>query len=157
MAIKDKETIFDEIIERLCNGELISKILSKDERPKNYPTFSTFFEWLEKEETKAERYARARAIGIEKEVDEIRQIADEPLFYEEEEWTTDEKGVRKLVKVVKKMNHQQKAQMIDARKWRAGKMSGKYANKATVDLNQNKKINIVLDLGTDEDEDDEDE
>jgi len=157
MAIKDKETVFDEIIERLCNGELISKILSKDERPKNYPTFSTFFEWLEKEETKSERYARARAIGIEKEVDEIRQIADEPLFYEEEEWTTDENGNKKLVKVVKKMNHQQKAQMIDARKWRAGKMSGKYANKATVDLNQNKKINIVLDLGTDEDDEDEDE
>ena len=157
MAIKDKETVFDEIIERLCNGELICKILSKDERPKNYPTFSTFFEWLEKEETKAERYARARAIGIEKEVDEIRQIADEPLFYEEEEWTTDENGNKKLVKVVKKMNHQQKAQMIDVRKWRAGKMSGKYANKATVDLNQNKKINIVLDLGTDEDDEDEDE
>lgn len=157
MAIKDKETVFDEIIERLCNGELISKILNKDERPKNYPTFSTFFEWLEKEETKAERYARARAIGIEKEVDEIRQIADEPLFYEEEEWTTDENGNKKLVKVVKKMNHQQKAQMIDARKWRAGKMSGKYANKATVDLNQNKKINIVLDLGTDEDDEEEDE
>ena len=157
MAIKDKETVFDEIIERLCNGELICKILSKDERPKNYPTFSTFFEWLEKEETKAERYARARAIGIEKEVDEIRQIADEPLFYEEEEWTTDENGNKKLVKVVKKMNHQQKAQMIDARKWRAGKMSGKYANKATIDLNQNKKINIVLDLGTDEDDEDEDE
>lgn len=157
MAIKDKETVFDEIIERLCNGELVSKILNKDERPKNYPTFSTFFEWLEKEETKAERYARARAIGIEKEVDEIRQIADEPLFYEEEEWTTDENGNKKLVKVVKKMNHQQKAQMIDARKWRAGKMSGKYANKATVDLNQNKKINIVLDLGTDEDDEEEDE
>ena len=157
MAIKDKETVFDEIIERLCNGELICKILSKDERPKNYPTFSTFFEWLEKEETKAERYARARAIGIEKEVDEIRQIADEPLFYEEEEWTTDENGNKKLVKVVKKMNHQQKAQMIDVRKWRAGKMSGKYANRATVDLNQNKKINIVLDLGTDEDDEDEDE
>lgn len=154
---EEKEKVFREILDRICEGELVTYILQKGKRPDNYPSPSTFFEWVQEDEKRAELYAHARAVGIEREVDEIKAIADEPLFFEEEEYTTNEKGERVLVKVTKKLNHQQKAQMIDARKWRAGKMSGKYANRATVDLNQNKRVSIVLDLGTDEDDKEDDE
>lgn len=152
----EKEEAFNEILDRICEGELVSKILEKKNRKKGYPAPSKFFEWI-KDEERGEKYAHARAVGIEREVDEIKMIADKPMFYEEEEWTVNEEGKKVLVKVVKKMNYQQKAQMIDARKWRAGKMSGKYANKATVDLNQTKRVSITLDLGLSEDEKDEDE
>ena len=151
----EKEKVFNEILERLCEGELISHILKKEVRPKNYPGYSQFFEWL-KDEERANKYARAREIGIEIEVDEIKAIADGDLFIEEEEWTVNEAGEKKLVKVVKKANYQQKAQMIDARKWRAGKMSGKYSNKQ-IDLGGAKRVSIVLDLGDDDEKEDENE
>lgn len=145
-----KEKVFNEILERLCEGELISHILNKETRSKTYPSYSQFFEWL-KDEERANKYARAREIGIEIELDEVRSIADSELFIEETEYIVDEKGNKKPVKVVKKANYQQKAQMIDARKWRAGKLSGKYANKP-IDLGAVKRVNITLDL-KDEDDD----
>lgn len=153
----DREEVFKEIIERICEGETISEILSKQTRKEGYPAFSTWFEWLEEDEQKAERYARARAIQIEREVDEIKKIADSELFIEEEEYQADEKGKLKKVKVTKKANYQQKQQMIDARKWRAGKISqGKYGNNAKVDLNKTNRVSIELNLGSDEEDEIED-
>lgn len=153
MAFKNKEKIFEEIIERICEGESLSDILKKGNRKEGLPSFSTFFEWLEQDEAKQEKYARAREVLIEREVDEIKMIADGDLFIEEEEWEVNEEGKKVLKRVTKKANYQQKKQMIDARIWRATKInSGKYGNNAKVDLNHTKKVSINIDLGSEDDD-----
>lgn len=147
-AIKEA---FETIIDRMCEGELVSQILKSSERPKTLPSFSTFIGWMEEDEELANLYARAREIQIEIEMDELRKIADTPLEGERTENGTDTAG-KNWTKTVKEDMTAHRKLMIDARKWRISKMSSKYGDKMKLQIEDTQRINLIFDLGTPEED-----
>lgn len=151
-----KEEVFDEIIDRMCEGELISEILRGANRPEGYPNYATFIRWIKESDELSDKYTCAREIQAEIELDEIRRIADEPMITELTDVTTD-KDNNTTEKVTQVDNVARSKQMIDARKFRLGKMASKYNDKVDVNLNKNVSVTIVVeeDMGDDSDADEE--
>lgn len=153
--------VFDEIIDRMCEGELISEILRGETRPEGYPRYSTFMDWIRESEELADKYAGAREIQAEIELDEIRKLADEPNIITLMDTTTlrDELGnpTGTTVKKTQVDNVARSRLEIDARKFRLGRMASKYNDKLSVDLNKKTSVVIELDLGLDDDDDDDEE
>lgn len=57
---KQQEAAFEEIFERITNGESLRKILLGEVPSKvRLPKWVTFFEWIEASETRANQYVRA--------------------------------------------------------------------------------------------------
>lgn len=101
----------DAICERLADGESLRKIC----RDPAMPSTSTVCKWLGKNADFAEQYARARELQADALFDEVLDIADKgPTALED---TND----RRL--------------QVDARKWMAGKLKGKYSDKADLNVN----------------------
>lgn len=110
------EDIFNEVIDRISNGESLNKIL----QDKNKPRRCTFYEWLEKDEEKANKYARACNTRAEVIFDEILEISEHT-----EEDHTAFTGINVI---------QRDKLRIDARKWVLAKMMPKkYGDKAEID------------------------
>lgn len=142
--------VFDEVINRMCEGELITEILGRDKAKPGYPTFGTFIKWVNNDEDMQQQYACAREIQADREFDELRKIADTPLPGKRVEFgEADGKKFEKTV--VEDMAAHRKMQ-IDVRKFRIGKMSGKYNDKISVDLNRKSTVRLEIDLGGDDDE-----
>jgi hypothetical protein len=95
----------DMICERLADGESLRKICRDDDMPST----STVCKWLAKNNAFAEQYARARELQADALFDDILDIADN--------------GAKALVGV------DERRIQIDARKWMAGKLKGKYSDK----------------------------
>lgn len=88
----------DAICERLAGGESLRQI-ARDVGVHN----GTLCRWLTSDEDRAQHYARAREMAGHKAASEVMEIADDRSL------GADERRV-----------------MIDARKWAAGRMAGKY-------------------------------
>lgn len=147
--------VFEEIVDRMCEGELITDILGRDKAKPGYPTFGTFIKWVNNDADLQQQYAHAREIQADREFDELRKIADTPMLAERIEESTDDKG-KVTKKVVKEDAIGMRRLMYEARKFRIGKMSGKYNDKIAVDLNKRSTVRLEIDLGDDdENEDDE--
>lgn len=102
---KFSEELFDNICERIADGESLSAIC----RNEDMPNAATVFRWLGNDADLSDRYARARETQADNFVDEIVAIADE----------AEDAQLARL--------------QIDARKWVAGKMRPKkYGDKIDV-------------------------
>lgn len=95
----------DAICERLADGESLRSIC----RDEAMPSTSTVCKWLGKNADFAEQYARARELQADALFDDILDIAD--------------KGAKALDAA------EDRRIQIEARKWMAGKLKGKYSDK----------------------------
>lgn len=125
MAYKTEEIekIFNEIMSEVESGCSLTSILKRDDTPCG----KTFYEWVDADEEKVKRYARAREARAELIFEEILDIADQTQF----DTIKKEDGFEQP-------NHEWIARSrlkIDARKWMLGKMdSKKYGDKSTTIL-----------------------
>lgn len=97
----DKDAILSRVYDGMCEGRSVEDICSADDMP----AASTIYRWLVDNE-KCEEYARAKAVRAERFAHKVIVTA------EDEDLKPDDKRVR-----------------IDAYKWAAGKLSGKYSDK----------------------------
>jgi hypothetical protein len=94
------ETLIDQIIERVTNGEPLAQVLRTD----GMPCVSAFYNWLNADKELDGRFARAREFGHDAIAVEALRIADTPLEGQtvtSKEWgeeikTEDMLGHRKL-------------------------------------------------------------
>lgn len=127
MAYSEKqiENIFESICTEIERGRPLRQILNE----KKMPSSKTFFEWLEEDEIKVKRYARACQLRADMIFDEIFEIADntiEGIVIE-----TDDHG-RTKEKKGDMLGHRRL--QIDARKWVLSKMNPKkYGEKIGID------------------------
>lgn len=150
--------VFDDIIDRMCEGELISEILrvpKGEKAPEGLPRYSTFMQWITDREELADKYARAREIQADAEFDELRKIADTPMMGKRIESGVDKDG-NKFSKVIEEDMTAHRKLMYDARKFRIGKMASKYNDKVDVNLNKKTSLSIHIDLSDDDDEEGDD-
>jgi hypothetical protein len=97
----DKDAILARVYDEMCEGKSVEEICSAEDMPDD----STVYRWLVDVE-KCEEYTRAKVVRADRMADEIITIADD---------TAKSADDRRIA--------------IDARKWRAGKLSGKYSDK----------------------------
>ena len=119
---KFSQEVFDEICERLSDGESLRDICLADDMPNK----ATVFRWLANDKTLSDQYARAREEQADTIFDEILSIADDG----RNDWVEDKEGGEKY-----NGDHVQRSRLlIDARKWMAGKLRPKkYGEKIEVD------------------------
>lgn len=97
----DRAAILSRVFDEMCKGSTVEDICSA----KDMPDDSTVYRWLVDDE-KCEEYTRAKAVRAERLAHKVLVTA------EDEDIKPDDKRVR-----------------IDAYKWAAGKLSGKYSDK----------------------------
>lgn len=97
----DKDAILSAVYDGMCDGRSVDDICRADDMP----AASTVYRWLVDSE-KCEDYARAKAVRAERLANKVIVTA------EDEDMKPDDKRVR-----------------IDAYKWAAGKLYGKYSDK----------------------------
>ena len=133
MNYDNKEETFDLIIIDIeVNNMPINKVLAQEKMPST----STFYKWLEDDEEKAKRYARACEARQENKFNEILEIADndDDIFY-------DEQGNKRIDAA----HVQKKRLQIDARKWQLSKENPKkYGDKLDVSSEVKQVTQIVL-------------
>ena len=101
MAYDDREAILAKVYERMAEGESLSAICRDDDMPAR----STVNLWLI-EEGQSDKYARAKEVRADLYFEQVVEIADDTSKTPED---------RRIA--------------IDARKWAAGKLHGKYSDK----------------------------
>lgn len=120
------ETIFEEICKRIEEGEAVRTIL----RDKGTPSTETFYKWVDADENKSKRYARAKELMASGMFEDIVLISDGT----GDDLLIDEDGVAQV-------NHQviQRDRLrVDSRKWALSKLNPKkYGDRTTTDLNVN--------------------
>lgn len=116
MAYKPEqiETIFDKILLKIELGQSIRSILKED----GMPSSRTFFEWIDSDESKIKRYARATEIRSEMKFESIQDDYLEPPQRDPESGRIDPAWVN-----LQRLK-------IDAKKWELAKlMPKKYGDK----------------------------
>jgi hypothetical protein len=112
-SVKFSQELFDEICEKIANGESLRKICKDDKMP----NLTSVWKWLNNNEELSKQYARAREEQAETFVDEILDIADN----NKDDTFIDEDG--KLI-----INQEVIARSrlrVDSRKWIASKLKPK--------------------------------
>ena len=97
----DRDAILSRIYDGMCEGRTVDDLCAADDMP----DARTVYRWLVDDE-KCQEYARAKAVRAELLANKVITTA------EDEDLKPDDKRVR-----------------IDAYKWAAGKLSGKYSDK----------------------------
>lgn len=106
------EQTFDSILLRVEQGEAVRSIL----REKGMPSSKTFYDWLESDEFKVKRYARATSLRAKDIFEEMIEIADDS---SQDTISTDRGEMGNMVKV------QRDKLRIDTRKWALSKLEPK--------------------------------
>lgn len=126
----DKEMIFNEILEEIHSGASLISTLSVN----GMPSTSTFYIWIEEDESKSKRYACACEARELKILDEILEIADKQC-----EDIIEKDGIILTNHNVIQRNKLQ----IEARQWYLGKVRPeKYGNKTILSGDPDKPITI---------------
>ena len=94
------------------------------------PSTSTVCKWLGKNADFAEQYTRARELQADALFDDILEIADDARNDWMEREGEDNRGWQENGETLRRSHLR-----IEARKWMAGKLKGKYSDKLTVDTN----------------------
>ena len=116
----DRDKIFKEIISKIEEGASLRSILID----KDMPNRNTFFEWLDKDEIKANQYARAMDIRTELKFESIEQDYSEEPQRDPESGRIDSGWV------------QLQRLKIDSKKWELSKLKPKkYGDKTDVTTN----------------------
>lgn len=97
----DKDAVLTRVFDEMCDGKSVDDICASDDMP----NASTVYRWLIDVE-KCEEYARAKAVRAERLADKVVTTAENTGL------TPDDRRIR-----------------IDAYKWAAGKLYGKYSDK----------------------------
>ena len=105
----DRKAITEFVCSELALGKSLRSILDADDK---LPSASTFLDWIGADSFLAEQYAHARQMAYELLADEIVAIADE-------NYTTDEHGVRERLS---SEAIQRNRLRVDTRKWMLSKM-----------------------------------
>ena len=128
------EERFDEICERIAEGESLREICTDEDMPSK----TTVFKWLSQSQELADQYARAREEQADLIFDEILGIADDARNDWMERNGQDDAGYQA------NGEHIQRSRLrIDARKWMAGKLRPKvYGDK--LDLNHSGEMRVTL-------------
>lgn len=135
------EDIFNEICKRIENGESLNKIVKE----KGTPASETVYKWIDSDEEKAKKYARATEKRAESIFEEIIQISDTPI--EGVVIETDDNG-RTKEKKGDMLGHRRL--QIDARKWMLSKMMPKkYGDRVELEHSGEVKTDLSK-LSTDE-------
>jgi hypothetical protein len=135
MAYKKEEIekIFNSICIKIENGKPLRQILKE----KNMPSSKTFFEWIDKDEEKIKRYARACEERADAIFEDMIEIADN------QEGDVLQVGDKEIV------NHNQinRAKLrVDTRKWILSKMNPKkYGDKLELEQKITKLNGITFD------------
>lgn len=133
---EQKENIFSDVLTRIEKGDALRTIL----RDKDKPSTQTFYIWLEEDESKSKRYARACEVRAENIFEDILNIADnntsDIITKDGEERTNNDVIQRSRL-------------MVDARKWYLSKLNPKkYGDKIEATLEGgDKPIQHVISLG----------
>lgn len=109
------EKVFDEICQEIEKGKSLRSILKNE----SMPSSKTFYEWLDSNEEKVKRYARATDLRTDILFDEIVDIA-----YNTEEGTTTKQTERGLEITTGDMLGHRRLK-IDALKWSLSKLNPK--------------------------------
>lgn len=126
------DEIFNEILREIEQGNSLISIL----RRKEYPSTATFYQWLEADETKAKRYARACDIRADIIFEDIIDIADH---------TSEDHTPFTGANVV-----QRDKLRIDARKWIVAKLNPKkYSDRTYQDITTHQE-QPLFDVPTDD-------
>ena len=138
-----KEEIFNKIITEIADvGTPLRTILKR----KGMPSSSTFFIWLDEEESFSKRYAWAREVQVEAMADEIIEIADDGT----NDYMTVVKGNVKYNVENKEVTNRSRLR-VDTRKWVLSKViPKKYGDKLDLTTDGEKipgSIPVVLENG----------
>ena len=117
----------DEILERIAGSSLsLANILAEKEE---WPKITTFFKWLNSNETFAKDYARAKECQAEYMAEEILEIADDG----RNDYMTITKGDNEYNVEDKEVTNRSRLR-VDARKWLASKLlPKKFGDKLDLD------------------------
>ncbi len=113
---KEKEESFNSILMEIESGQAVRNILRSEDKPSS----QTFFKWLEEDEAKSKRYARACELRADAIFEDILAISDDN---SKDIITYDLDGIE-----VEKVDHEhiQRSRLrVDSRKWMAGKLNPK--------------------------------
>ncbi len=97
----NRDEVLKRVYDEMAEGKAVDEICEADDMP----NAATIYRWLV-DEAKCEEYARAKEVRADRMADDIIKIADDITM------TPDDRRIA-----------------IDARKWRTGKLSGKYSDK----------------------------
>jgi len=131
---KQIEDTFNSICKKIEEGKPLRQILKE----KNMPSSQTFYKWIDDNEAKSKRYARACEERSDVIFEEILEIADN----QDEDVVTTEEG-----KAITNHNVINRSRLqVDARKWILSKMNPKkYGDKLEVDQRITKLDGITFD------------
>ena len=131
----DIEKIFSEVVNRIFNGESLRAIL----RDSHMPSSQTFYNWLDSDNDKSKRYARACEARADAIFDEILDIADET----SNDTVTTDTGEYPNTEWINRSRLK-----VDSRKWIVSKLNPKkYGDK--IDVNQNVRFEQPIFTGID--------
>ena len=134
MAYKEKEiqSIFKDILTGITKGKALRNILKDG----SMPSTSTFYNWLQEDESKSKQYARATELRAENIFEDILDIADNNTS----DIISGVDGDRTNNDVI-----QRSRLMVDARKWYLSKLNPKkYGDKIETTIEGGEKpVNIV--------------
>ncbi|VXC99129.1 terminase small subunit-like protein [Sphingobacterium multivorum] len=120
-----KEEAFEQVINRICDGESLRAILQCANRDL-LPSVAVFLKWISEDKELEKQYARAMEIRAEIMFDEIIEISDES---NPDIDITDDGKLRVVGEAI-----QRSRLKIDARKWALSKMNPKkYGEKTEID------------------------
>jgi hypothetical protein len=111
-SLEKIDQTLETILLRVENGEAIRTILKE----KGMPSSKTFYEWLDSDELKVKRYARATTLRAKDIFEEMLEIADDA---SQDLLATDRGEIGNMVKV------QRDKLRIDTRKWALSKLEPK--------------------------------
>tara|TARA_B110000977_G_scaffold71981_1_gene97520 strand:- start:198 stop:632 length:435 start_codon:yes stop_codon:yes gene_type:complete len=131
-----KKSVFNSIIEDIEKGRALRTILKSSDTPSS----QTFYLWLDEDESKSKRYARACEIRAEAIFEDILDISDNNTY----DIITNDEGERTNNDVI-----QRSRLMVDARKWYLSKLNPKrYGDKIETTLQGgDKPIQTIVSLG----------
>lgn len=112
---KEIEKVFDNILEDIEQGKSLRQVL----RNENKPSSRTFFKWLDNDENKVKRYARACSLRADSMFDDMIDISDTT-----EEGTTITESDKGIFTNTGDMIQHRRLK-IDTRKWILSKMNPK--------------------------------
>ena len=79
---KEIETIFENICNQIEEGTPLRRILKQDKMPST----QTFYVWIDEDESKSKRYARAKELYADSMFDDILVVADSTV--DDRDWET---------------------------------------------------------------------
>lgn len=127
------QELFDEICDRLANGESLRTICQDDDMPNK----GSVFRWLAGDKKLSDQYARAREEQADFIFDEVLEIADDA----RNDWM-ERRGEEDAGWVANGEHIQRSRLRIDARKWMAGKLRPKvYGDKLELEA---KNFNVTI-------------